>query len=98
MTMTTPPPNPLDISLGSPPLATSCPEDQVIWDKAQDADAQDELRAAMDDALTIAEPADRPHPMTMFQDVYASMPSHLLDQWSEVTEDGSGTAEGAFPL
>lgn len=73
-------------------------EQEGIWDESQESDAKELLRAAMDDALKIAEPADRPEPITMFQDVYASMPPHLKDQYSSVTEDGSGTAEGAFPL
>ncbi len=69
-----------------------------IWDDAQQEDATDELRSHMDEALSIAETADSPEPITMFQDVYHEMPPHLRDQWSSVTEDGSGTAEGAFPL
>jgi len=73
-------------------------ETEGIWDDGQEADAVEELRGHIDEALRIAEPAPRPQPHTMFEDVYHSIPHHLESQRASVTEDGSGTAEGAFPL
>lgn len=73
-------------------------EQQGIWDADLETATRRDLRADMDRALEVAEPAARPEIRTMFEDVYARMPGHLRDQLAEVAEDGSGTAEGAFPL
>ncbi len=65
---------------------------------AIEARMRDELTTIMNQALATAEAADKPPIETLFTDVYASMPPHLRQQMLEVQGDGSGTAEGAFPL
>jgi TPP-dependent pyruvate/acetoin dehydrogenase alpha subunit len=73
-------------------------EAERLWDDGREEDARATLRGEMDDALATAEPALRPPVRSMFEDVYATLPPHLLEQLSQVSGDASGTAEGAFPL
>jgi pyruvate dehydrogenase E1 component alpha subunit/2-oxoisovalerate dehydrogenase E1 component alpha subunit len=56
------------------------------------------VRAEIDDGLVAAEGAAQPPVDSLFTDVYAELPATLAAQRAEVVGDGSGTAEGAFPL
>lgn len=67
-------------------------------DDAAEARLRDELTVVMNSALAAAEAAEKPPLETLFTDVYATLPAHLRRQMREVSGDGSGTAEGAFPL
>lgn len=69
-----------------------------LWSDDLQAQTEGELRQEMDSALAASEPAGRPSVATLFSDVYARMPAHLQNQMKSVSEDASGTAEGAFPL
>ncbi len=57
-----------------------------------------EIRSEIDAGLKTAEPAIQPAVDTLFTDVYSKLPQTLAAQRAEVVGDGSGTAEGAFPL
>ncbi len=56
------------------------------------------VKAEIDDGLNAAEGAAQPPIDSMFTDVYANLPATLAAERAEVVGDGSGTAEGAFPL
>lgn len=66
--------------------------------EARDAALRAEIKDAIDAAVKEAEPAPGVAVDTLFTDVYASPPATLLAQRAEVIGDGSGRAEGAFPL
>lgn len=65
---------------------------------ASDAAMRAEIKNTIDDAVKEAEPAATVAVDTLFTDVYGSPPATLLAQRAEVIGDGSGKAEGAFPL
>ncbi|HYC78227.1 MAG TPA: thiamine pyrophosphate-dependent dehydrogenase E1 component subunit alpha [Planctomycetota bacterium] len=69
-----------------------------LIDAERDAALLAEVRADIDAALQESEGAAQPPVDSLFSDVYAELPETLAAQRAEVVGDGSGTAEGAFPL
>jgi pyruvate dehydrogenase E1 component alpha subunit len=67
-------------------------------DAARAAALLAEVKASIDAGLAATEGAPQPPVDSLFSDVYAELPSTLAEQRAEVVGDGSGTAEGAFPL
>jgi pyruvate dehydrogenase E1 component alpha subunit len=67
-------------------------------DAAADAELLAAVRADIDAGLAASEGAEQPPVDSLFTDVYAELPATLAAQRAEVVGDGSGTAEGAFPL
>jgi len=64
-----------------------------------DEQIQAELKASIDAAITKAEAGPAPDVETLFTDVYAEMPAHIVEQRDEVLrEQGGGSNQGAFPL
>lgn len=56
------------------------------WDMGEEEEFRNEQRQQVIDALTKAEAAPKPGVDTMFDDVYARKPAHLVAQEKEVTE------------
>lgn len=66
---------------------------------ATDAKIQAEQKTTIDEAIAKAEASPPPAVDTLFTDVYASMPPHIVEQRDQVRrESGGGENEGAFPL
>lgn len=73
-------------------------EAEELFTHADHEEMKSSIRQDMDRALRTAEGAPRPHIDTLFEDVYAEIPAHIRAQARTVEGDGSGEAEGAFPL
>lgn len=67
-------------------------------DDAREAAIRADIKDAIDAAVREAEPAAQVAVDTLFTDVYGHPPATLRAQRAEVIGDGSGKAEGAFPL
>lgn len=59
-------------------------EARSLWSDEREERLQSDARAEVDDALAEARLAEPPAPETMFEDVYAEMPWHLLEQKGEL--------------
>jgi pyruvate dehydrogenase E1 component alpha subunit len=66
--------------------------------EAREAEILASVRAEIDAELNASEGAAQPPVDSLFTDVYAHLPATLAAQRAEVVGDGSGTADGAFPL
>jgi pyruvate dehydrogenase E1 component alpha subunit len=69
-----------------------------LWSQDREDLARSEIARALTEALAAAEAASKPALSTLVTDVYAEVPRHLAKQLAAVEGDGTGTAEGAFPL
>ena len=74
-------------------------ERQGHWDRAADEAARATLRQEIDEAIRVAEAAPPPPVETLFEDVYARLPDHLIHQRAFVKDGDEFLAvEGRFPL
>ena len=55
-----------------------------VWNVFRRDRLDDELRAELDAALVVAEAAPPPPRASLFDDVYAELPGHLLEQRKEL--------------
>lgn len=70
-----------------------------LVDDAFDKEIRASVKSEVDSAIKVAEASPPPGEDTLFSDVYAELPAHLIEQRDALaSEGGGGENEGAFPL
>ena len=70
-----------------------------LVDDAFDKEIRASVKSEVDSAIKVAEASPPPGEDTLFSDVYAELPAHLIEQRDALAlEGGGGENEGAFPL
>ncbi len=75
-------------------------EKELLWSEADEKRLQDEVAAEVAQAVAEAEKAPPPALSTLFEDVYATKPAHLIMQENALLElqGDAAKGDGAFPL